>query len=81
MQKNGQIPIEDVRILQPESKDQEIQHRRTRPKESYACNEELNSWKTWPYLGGPLQSHPLFKTRKLPPGIFGQQQVTSSLER
>ena len=78
---NDEVPAEDVKILQPESKAQEIQHRGSRPQESYACNEEPNSWKTWPHMGRPLQSHPLFLTRKLPPRVVGRLQVTVSLER
>ena len=31
-------------------------------------------------LGRPLQDHPLIKTRKLPSGIHGREEITSSME-
>ena len=43
-------------------------------------NEGSSTRKVRAHMGRTLQSHPLFSTKKLPPGRFEREQVTLLLE-
>jgi len=69
--KNGKVPTKDGRLLQPKSEDQKTHHRRPHLMKGHTHNERLNTSQTRTNIGRALQGCPLFKTRKLPPGVNG----------
>ena len=69
--KNGKVPTKDGRLLQPKSEDQKTYHRRPRLTKGHTRNGRFNISQTRTNMGRALQDRPLFKTRKLPPGVNG----------
>ena len=69
--KNGKVPAKDGQLLQPKSEDQKTYHRRPRLTKGHTRNGRFNISQTRTNMGRALQDRPLFKTRKLPPGVNG----------
>ena len=78
--KNGQVSMEDGRVLQPGSKAQKVPHQRFHPTEGDTCNEGSSTRQVRANMGRTLQGRLLFSARKLSSGRFGRELVTSSLE-
>ena len=79
--KDGQVLVEDSRILQSKGEVEKIQRWRPHPSKGNSSNERSGPRQAWSKLGRTVQSRPLLVPGKLPSRRRGRKKTPSSMER